>query len=430
MTTVPLGQSAYLRIYSGAPQIHLQNRFLEKSPTNLREHSTLLARPGNEALVLLNADLGPERGNFTKVGFLNGDLFAVVGTTLFRVQKDSLDITAITGTVANNGFVYMTWEKGIGYEYLFVADGDTLQVFSEHAFGTLTTTANPQEGDVIDIGGTFYGWSANVNAGTPDGSVGAPYLALLGSGGVNNAADQSTSLANMVLLLNFAGIPGTDFSATVPGPDPNVTAASTDTTLIVQAIDNTTAGNAITTTVQSGTVESWGAGTLAGGGGTTLRTIPIPNAGEVAKAVASVSGYVLVSVGNSQKFYWLNPGELFIDPLNFAEKESNPDNILDMNTVGDQILISGEESTENWYASGNFDAPFVPQEGRVYQRGIIEGTAVTVGDAVIFVGNDGIVYSVGYNFGQSVQWGVKPISDNAIAERIRYTLRKEQGLPP
>lgn len=428
MTTIPLGQTAYKRQYSGAPEVVLQNRFVEKSPTNLREHATLLARPGNDALVTLSG--GPSRGKFTKVGFFGGDLFVVCGPNLFRVNSVSNIATQITGTIAGTGFVYMTWEKGIGYEYLFIADGTNLWVFSEHASGVLTATANPASGDVIRIGSNYYGWNTNVQAGSPAGTLANPYWAKRSTTTGIQAQDLEQSLANMVLLLNYSGIPGTDFSSQVPGPSADVSAVSDPTTLTVQAIDNTAAGNAIATTVPVGAVESWASVTLTGGGGTALRLIPMPNAGEVAKAVATVSGYVMVSVGNTQKFYWLNPGELVIDPLNFAEKESNPDNILDMNTVGDQVLISGSESTENWYATGNFDAPFAPVEGRVYQRGIVEGTAVVVGDAVIFVGNDGIVYSVGYNNGSDVQWGVKEISDNAIAERIRETLRLEDGLKP
>lgn len=428
MTTIPLGQTAYKRQYSGAPEVQLQNRFLEKSPTNLREHATLLARPGNDALVLLSG--GSSRGKFTKVGFFNGDLFVVTGPNLWRINVTTAIATQITGTIAGLGFVYMTWEKGIGYEYLFIADGTNLWVFSEHAFGVMTATANVASGDIIRIGSTYYGWNDNVEFNSPAGTLANPYWAKRSVLTGIQSQDLQQSLANMVLLLNYSGIPGTDFSSEVSGPAPDVTAVSDATTLTVQAIDNTSAGNSIATTVPVGTVESWAHTTLQGGGGTALRLIPMPNAGEVAKAVATVSGYVLVSVANTQKFYWLNPGELTIDPLNFAEKESNPDNILDMNTVGDQVLISGTESTENWYATGNFDAPFAPVEGRVYQRGIIEGTAVVVGDAVIFVGNDGFVYSIGYNPGQDVQWGVKTISDNAIAERIRETLRLEGGLKP
>jgi hypothetical protein len=426
VVTVPLGQTAYKRQYSGAPEVVLKNRFLEKSPSNLREHATLLARPGSDALVLLSG--GPSRGKFTKLGFFGGDLFVICGPNLFRVNSTTNLATQITGTIAGAGFVYMTWEKGVGYEYLFIADGTSLQVFSEHAYGVLTVTANPAEGDIIRIGTTYYGWRADVEFNSPAGTLANPYWAKRSTLTGIQDTDKAASLENMAALLNYSGAPGLDFSSAVPGPAADVSAVSDTDRLTVQAIVNTSAGNAIATTVQTGAVESWANTTLIGGGGTVLRTIAMPNAGEVAKAVATTSSYVLVSVGNAQKFYWLNPGELVIDPLNFAAKESNPDNILDMNAVGDQVLISGTESTENWYATGNLAAPFAPVQGRVYQRGIIEGTAVTVGDSVIFVGNDGVVYSVGYSAGADAQFGVRPISDNAIAERIRTTLRREQGL--
>jgi hypothetical protein len=211
-----------------------------------------------------------------------------------------------------------------------------------------------------------------------------------------------------------------------------MTATSDETHIYVQAIDNTAAGNALTisVTVSGGGSLTASGGTLAGGGGTALASVTGMGSGEVAKALAGTSLYVLVSVGNTSKFYWINPGETVIDPLNFASKESNPDNILDMISVGDQVLISGNGSAENWYATGNFTAPFAPVEGRVYQRGIIEGTPVQVNDSVILVGNDGVVYSVGYAFGQTGQWGVHRISTHAIEERIRVQLRREQGLPP
>ena len=117
-----------------------------------------------------------------------------------------------------------------------------------------------------------------------------------------------------------------------------------------------------------------------------------------------------------------------IDPTNFFSKESNPGTIVDMHTVGDQVLIAGEGSTENWYATGNFDLPFAPQEGRVYRRGVIEGTTVVVGDSLILVGDDGVVYEIGYQAGQASAWGVHRISTNGIEERIRTQMRRLQGL--
>jgi hypothetical protein len=153
---------------------------------------------------------------------------------------------------------------------------------------------------------------------------------------------------------------------------------------------------------------------------TGLVAVSMPEMGEVAKALATLAGFVLVSVGNSQKCYFIRPGAVIIDPLDFFEKESNPDNIIDMLTVGDQTLIMGGASTEAWYATGDVDAPFAPTSGRAYARGVVDGTAVQVKESVILVGNDGVVYQVGA--------GVEPISNHGIEERIRTQLRREQGL--
>jgi hypothetical protein len=430
MVTVPLGRGAYKRSYAGEPEIVLQNRYAEKDPSNLREHQTLIARAGSNSLTT-GCTGGVIRGTYSKAGAFNGDLFVVSGHNFWRVPSTAIP-QQITGTIAGDGNPYLTWMKGIGYEYIFISDGSTLQYFSEHAVGILTLTGNIQEGMVIDINGVYYGWSATVDHGSPAGTAGNPYWAKLATGGTSTQQNNSDSLANMVLMINGSGINGSDYSTARTAPDANVTATSTDTTLTVTAIDNTVAGNAITTTVSvsGGGSIAWGAATLAGGGGTALQSVTGMGASEVAKALATVSGYVLVSVGNSQKFYWINPGETTIDPLNFAEKESNPDNILDMLTVGDQVIICGDGSAENWYATGDFAAPFLPVEGRVYARGVVEGTPVVVNDGVILVGNDGRVYQVGYKYGGQAQWGVHCISNHGIEERVRTQLRFEQRLAP
>ena len=121
-----------------------------------------------------------------------------------------------------------------------------------------------------------------------------------------------------------------------------------------------------------------------------------------------------------------------IDPLDFASKESSPDPIIHMRAVGDQVMIMGAKSTENWYATGNLAAPFAPIEGRVYARGVVNGTPVVVDDGIILVGDDGRVYSIGYQPGDSTDtaWGVNRISNNGIEERVRYQIRRQQGLTP
>jgi hypothetical protein len=200
-------------------------------------------------------------------------------------------------------------------------------------------------------------------------------------------------------------------------------------TLTVSSISHGTDGNSIATTIAAGTHLSWGAATLSGGGVHALQGVYVPN-GDAIAAIANVSGYVLAGVANKVKFYWLNPGSVLISALNFAEKESNPDPIVDMINVGDQMLIAGAGSLETWYATGSSAAPFQPVTGRVYARGVITGTMCVVKDSVIVVGDDGIVYQIGYIYGSGQPYGVTRISHHGIEERIRVQLRTEQGLTP
>jgi hypothetical protein len=103
-----------------------------------------------------------------------------------------------------------------------------------------------------------------------------------------------------------------------------------------------------------------------------------------------------------------------------------------MRAVGDQVMIMGAKSTENWYATGTLSAPFAPIEGRVYARGVMNGTPVVVDDGIILVGDDGRVYSIGFQPGDSTDtsWGVNRISNNGIEERVRYQNRRQDGLIP
>lgn len=431
MTTVPLGTSAYRRQSYGMPEIRLENRWLETMPQNLREHVSLVARPGTSEVAEFSSDLGadtlsPLRGTFSKTGLLNGDLFVVSGHRLWRYSSTAVK-TQISGAVNGTGRPATAWQKGIGYERLFIADGLLLNFYAGGvaATGTLTLSGGAITNQVIEIGGVYYSWSATVDAGSPDGTSAKPWLALLGG-------TDADSLTNMAKLLDFNGVRGVDFSTALAGPSTIVTAPTTPltTTLPITAISTYADGNAITTSVFSGAHLAWGGATLSDGGVHALQGVPVPD-GQPVVALASVSGYVLVAVANSQKFYWVEPGETTIDPLNFAEKESNPDAIVDMLTVGDQVLIMGNGSTESWYATGNPTAPFQPNEGRAYQRGVVEGTAAVVKDSVILVGDDGIAYEVGTGTGGAeAVWGVHRVSDHGIEERIRRQLRREQGLTP
>lgn len=420
MVTVPLGRFAYKRQYAGAPEIRLENRFLEVAPSNLREQATLLTRPGTDLLAAFDSGglVSGNRANFSTQGLFSDDLFVVSGPNLYRYTTSGTKVH-IVGLINGSGAPTHAWMKGIGYEYLFIADGLLLYYYDggSQAAGVLTGAASA--GDLIRIGTTYYSWNADVDNNAPDGTAAHPFLALDG-------ADNLQALAN---LISFDGVRGVDFSTTVPGPSSLVTATTTGgppaTAMQVIARSQFADGNTIATVGTGGPV--FGSATLTGGGVHILRGVPTPD-GVGIRSLTQVSGYVLASVAQSQLFYWINPGEVVIDPLNFAEKESNPDNIVDMLTIGDQALLCGEASTENWYATGDADAPFVPQEGRVFQRGVVAGSPVVVKDSLILVGNDGVVYEIGYTSGGTTSYGVNRISTHSIEERIRIELRSEQGL--
>lgn len=286
MTTVPVGIGAYKRAYSGAPEVRLENRYVEKAPTNLKEHVALISRPGTTEFATFDADtsVGKIRCSYSAVGMFGGDLFVVSGHRLWRHSATST--ADIAGTVAGSREPRVTWAKGDGYEYLFIADGTKLQYY-DGVTEALQEIATPDDVDIT--------------------------------------------------------------------------------------------------------------------------------------ALASLNSYVLASVEDSQRFYWLNPGEVTIDPLNFATKEGHPDPIVEMAAVGDVLVLAGEGSTEYWSATGDATAPFAPIRGRAIGRGIVPGTLVVLGSSeYICVGNDWKVYRVGDS--------PVAISDNGIEERIRMQLRREANL--
>lgn len=450
---IPLGAGAYKRTSYGESEIRLVNRYVETNPVDQKGGAALIARPGTSELATFGN--GPIRRCFNKQGLFNSDLFVVSDATLYRYTADGTS-TPITGTVSGTGSPAFAWMKGIGYQYLFIADGLSLQYYAggSQATGTLSLPSTVTYGAVLSFGpfsffgqkpspvgkgvlsfggiayaptvsnlivsqifeldGVYYSWLAAPSADA-SGTSDDPWAAKRG-------ANDAESLANMANLLNFNGVAGVDFSTNLPGANAFVTAAATATSLVVTAISDNADGNTITTSVFAGGSLSWGAATLVGGGIHALVAIAMPD-GKKALSLASLAGFVLVSIAESQEFFFILPGEVMIDPLNFAEKEAAPDSIIDMLTVGDFVFLIGKGETEAWYATGDALAQFAPQQGRAYQRGVVEGTPVIVKDGVVLVGNDGIVYGIDGA-------GLQRLSDHGIEERIRRQLRREQGLTP
>jgi len=421
LTNVPLAIGDWRRNVAQAPKIRLRNRFFEQTPDPEHGPVSLLARPGLRRFVS-GMGTGPVRGTFSEPGAFGDNLFAVSGDNLFRIDDngtpENLGVISTGGTAAVR--FCATPNLGTVGEYLFFAEGGVLWVYMEdgQALGQLQASGAIANGDVVEIDGVYYEFTnGSVDAGTPAGTVGNPWL-------VNFTGLNATSFDALFAAINDSGVEGTDYSTALVA-NANVQAYSSATNdLFVYARVAGAAGNAITTS-ETGANLSWGGATLSGGGDDMLRQVPTPDSVGI-KAVAQIAGYVLLVVsegeGQNGRYYWLEPGELEIDPLNFATAEKAPDPCFSARVIGDQFWLLGSSSVEPWYLTGQDAAPFARQQSRVFERGIWEGSDVQLKDVVIVVDAlDGVVYVIGGG-------GPQRVSNHAIEEAVRKAMaiqRKE-----
>lgn len=114
--------------------------------------------------------------------------------------------------------------------------------------------------------------------------------------------------------------------------------------------------------------------------GIVITEVLIPDA-ETPTSVTSLNNYFIISVQNSNKFFWINPGETVVDPLSFASAEANADDITAVKAISDELWIVGKETTEVWAISGDANAPFLRISGRIFNKGCISVQSVTEGVA-------------------------------------------------
>jgi len=109
--------------------------------------------------------------------------------------------------------------------------------------------------------------------------------------------------------------------------------------------------------------------------GTTITNIVIPD-GQLVNSVATLNGYFIFSIKDTQKFYWLEPGSTTVDALNFASAERIPDPIVSVNVVSDEIWFLGLSGPEVWTPTGDSSSPFQRVSGRVYKEGCFSRNTV------------------------------------------------------
>lgn len=129
-------------------------------------------------------------------------------------------------------------------------------------------------------------------------------------------------------------------------------------------------------------------------------------------SVEYLNAYFILTQADSDRFYWIAPGEVDPDALSFASAEYAPDNLVRVKRLGDELWFFGVETTEVWVPTGVAASPFQRVSGRLYDKGCLSADTICSLDNTLFwVGSDGIAYRADST--------PMRISDNAMEERIR-----------
>lgn len=411
MPDIPLARSDYFRGVAKEARIQTRNRYFEENPVLTTTQAALISRPGMRRW--LEVGSGPIRGIYSQPGSFDSDLFVASGTQIWRVKPDKTVtlIGTLPGPPRTSVEMVATGNIGETPAYLFVTGGSTLMCYAQDGFASGTLTGIPANNDGVRIGDTYYQFTnASVDAGTPAGTVANPWLVALG-------ISSGEAFDNLRKAINGIGTPGTDYSTALIENMQVQAVGSTTSNVTVRALVAGIIGNAIVTT-ETGAALAWTAGTLTNGGNPTWFPVVTPDDVGII-SLGYIASYVVCipaqGEGINGRFFWIEPGESTIDPLNFATAERAPDPVYQVRVFGDQFWLPGATTTEVWYFTGDFDAPVARLQGVTFDRGTWPGTAVQIKESMVIVDSDGAVFQIA--------GGLKRISRPDIEERIREAIQ-------
>lgn len=413
--SVPLARSDYFRAVAKEARLRLKNRYYEANPVLTEEQVALLARMGMRRWIYVGE--GPIRGVYSQNGSFNDAAFVLSGEELWRVEKNGdKTYVGVVSSPSPRSFASMAATAQIGTTppYLFVCAGGPLYLYMENGYAIGRISGTPANNDVVRVDTVYYRFTnGSVNAGTPAGTLANPWL-------VNLGASAEIAWQNLAAAFEATGIAGTDYSSGLLSPNAQIQVYGLGPTSIdVRATALGALGNGIVTT-ETGAGIAWTAGTLTGGGLPTFTQVQTPDDVGII-SLGYVASYVVTipaqGEGINGRFFWVEPGETILDPINFATAERAPDPINSVVVFADQFWLPGATTTEVWYFTGDFDAPVARTRGVVFDRGTWQGTGVQVKESMIIVDNEGAVFQLGN--------GQKRISRPDIEERIREAIAKQ-----
>lgn len=413
---IPLSRSDYFRGVAKEAQIRTRNRYFEQNPVLTDKQAALIARMGLRRFLYVGD--GPIRATYSQSGSFSDALFTVSADALWRVDTDgTVTFVGNLGSPNIQNSVSMAATSNIGETpaYLFVATGGAFMCYMENGYALGTISGSPANGNVVRIGAIYYQFTnAGVDAGAPAGTLANPWLVALG--GSDSAAWQNFADA----IMN-SGVPGTQYSTALVASTEVIVQGNSTTYVSVRATAVGIAGNAVVTT-ETGAGIAWTAGTLTGGGGPVWFQVATPDDVGIVSVGYIASHVVCVPAqgqGINGRFFWIDPGETTIDPLDFATAERAPDPISEVVVFGDQFWLPGDGTTEVWYFTGNEDSPVLRVQGVVFDRGAWPGTAVQVRESMIIVDSGGAVFQISGASGG----GPKKISRPDVEQRIREAIQ-------
>lgn len=423
MRKIPLALSDRRRPAAKEPLVALKNRFVEINPVLTEGDPAYIQRPGLNYWTTVG--IGPIRALYQQPGAFNDDAFAVSYDQLYRLDRtngeeggNQLLYSGLAGADANTA-VNMTITGDIGGgeipPRLFFCDGSGLFVYTEDGFATNTLNISGafSDGDLVVIDSVYYRMSSsNVDDNTPDGTVTFPWRVL----STGTAIQAATRLYKAI---NESGEAGVDYSTALTEHPTVVGTFASATAVRIRAKATGIMGNGIACS-ETGANTAWQNPTTTGGG--TAGVIQIPTPEEIGVIdVCQLNNFVFCipaqGEGLNGRFYWINPGELFIDPLNFATAERSADPVNAIEVFNDQLWLLGQNSTEVWYMTGDPDAPVQRLQGVVFDRGVHQGTAVQVKGSVVLVDSNGGVFVI--------ENGERRISTPDIEEVLRKSIAKQ-----
>lgn len=424
MKPIPLALGNRRRNVAKEPFVALKNRFVEANPVLTADNGpAFIQRPA----LKFWADTGVVAGTRSvhqQPGTFNDDAFVVQGSELWRLDRTNgandgnrMIFSGLVGAGVGSAVNFTTTgDIGTIEPRMFFCDGSSLFVYTENGFATgiLTASGAISDGDVVEVGGVYYRFSSgSLDSGAPAGTAGNPWRVL-------STGSTTQALLRLYNAMNGTGVAGTDYSTALVENPVAVATTSTGSTMRIRAIATGVAGNGITTT-ETGANLAWGAGSTAGGGTESVTRIPTPEEVGILDVV-QLNNFVFCvpaqGEGLNGRFYWLEPGELTIDPLNYATAERSADPINACEVFSDQLWLLGQDTTEVWYMTGDIEAPVRRLQGVVFDRGAHQGTAVQVNTSVVLVERvTGNVFVI--------KDGIKKISSPDIAEVIRKAIAKQ-----